>query len=161
MRCVVQRAAQASVTGGGRTASIGSGLCVLVGVAASDTDADSQKMMKDLLSLKIFPESGVQGKRMSEDIRATCGDILLIPQFTLYARLKSGRPSFHRAMPPGEAQPFFDRFVDSVRKAHADGKVECGMFAEHMEVSIVNSGPITILIDTADNGKAKAPALGT
>lgn len=128
----------------------------MVGIAAGDTDADAEKMMRDLLRLKIFPEKGVRGQRMSEDVKTTRGDILLIPQFTLYARLKSGRPSFHRAMPPGEAQPFFDRFVGSVRNAHADGNVECGMFAEHMEVSIVNSGPITIIIDTADSGKSKS-----
>jgi D-aminoacyl-tRNA deacylase len=155
MRCVVQRAAQASVTGGGRTASIGNGLCVLVGIAAGDEEADARKMLSDLLGLKIFAEDGLQGQRWTKDAKSTGADILLVPQFTLHARLKSGRPSFHRAKPPADAGPFFDKFVASVRDAHPAGKVECGMFGECMEVSLVNSGPVTIILDTAENGKGK------
>lgn len=156
MRCVVQRAAQASVTGGGRTASIGNGLCVLVGIAAGDEEADARKMLGDLLGLKIFAEDGLQGQRWTKNVASSGGDILLVPQFTLYARLKSGRPSFHRAMPPADAGPFFQTFVASLREAHSTGSVECGMFGEYMEVSLVNSGPVTIILDTADNGKSKA-----
>jgi D-aminoacyl-tRNA deacylase len=160
MRCVVQRVAQASVTGGGRTASIGTGLCVLVGIAAGDEAADAQKMTTQLLALKVFADSddSLAGPRWTKDAQSAAAEVLLVPQFTLHARLKSGRPSFHRAMPPATARPFFETFVAGVREAHSSARVECGMFGEAMEVSLVNSGPVTIILDTADGGTG--PVLG-
>lgn len=149
MRLVIQRCAQASVTGGGRTASIDRGLCVLVGVAKSDEDDAAEKMAKELLRCKIFPAEGEADTRWTNDVVGISGGILLVPQFTLFAVLKSGRPSHHRAMGPADSGPFFERFVELVRKNYGEGKVECGMFGEHMNVNVVNDGPVTIILDSA------------
>lgn len=142
MRCVVQKCAQASVTGGGRTASIGAGLCVLVGIHVDDGPEEASKMIKRLLGLKIFSDddSPQGGERWTKDTAAKQAEILLVPQFTLYAAFKSGRPSFHRSMKPESARPYFDDFVKQFRETHPSAVVEMGMFGERMEVSLVNSG---------------------
>lgn len=153
MRCVVQKCAQASVTGGGRTASIGAGLCVLVGIHVDDGPEEATKMIKRLLGLKIFSddESPQAGERWTKDASGKQAEILLIPQFTLYAAFKSGRPSFHRSMKPEFARPYFDDFVAQCRVAHPSAVVETGMFGERMEVSLVNSGvrvaPFEVYVD--------------
>lgn len=152
MRLVIQRCAQASVTGGGRTAAITRGVCVLVGIAAGDDAAAASKMARELLRCRIFAADGESdadaGGKWTCDVVGAGGGVLLVPQFTLFAVTKSGRPSFHRAMPPAEAGPFFERFVEMVRERYEGGKVECGMFGEYMDVGVVNSGPVTILLDS-------------
>jgi D-aminoacyl-tRNA deacylase len=149
MRAVVQRVAQASVTGGGETAEIRSGLCVLVGIAASDTKAEAQDIIRQLLHLKIFPGDDPEKERWTRTVRDIRGDVLLVPQFTLFARLKSGRPSFHLAMPPATANEFFREFVSDFKVAYGEGTVGSGVFGSRMQVSLVNDGPVTIILDTA------------
>lgn len=149
MRLVIQRCAQASVTGGGRTASIERGVCVLVGIAKGDDEAVAKKMAKELLRCKVFSAEGESDLKWSTDVVGISGGVLLIPQFTLFAIPKNGRPSFHRAMGPADSMPFFENFVNIVRSEYSQGNVECGMFGEHMDVSLVNSGPVTILLDSA------------
>lgn len=149
MRAVVQKVAQASVTGGGRTAEIGPGVCVLVGIANGDSMEEARDLMGQILKLKLYSNDSDNGERKwTRSVHDAAADVLLVPQFTLHARIKSGRPSFHNALPPSEARPMFDEFVKEFADAHVGGRVECGMFGEYMQVSLVNDGPVTILLET-------------
>lgn len=149
MRCVVQRVAQASVVGGGETATIGGGVCVLVGISANDNMQVADSMIKQILALKAFHSRDDSGsKRWTMSCRDAKADVLLVPQFTLHARIKSGRPSFHLAMPPSTAHTFFEDFVNAFRIAYSDARVEKGMFGAHMQVSLVNDGPVTFILES-------------
>lgn len=137
MRAVVQRVSQASVTGGGRTAEIGRGLCVLVGFESSDTEKERDALITQLLKLKIFPAAD-SGKPWSAGVRdIEDGRVLLVSQFTLNAALKSGKPSFHRAMAPEPAQQMWSQFVEEAEKAHPNGVQSC-VFGSMMHVHLVN-----------------------
>lgn len=137
------------MVGGGETATIGSGLCVLVGISTNDTNQIADKMIKQILALKAFHSIDDSGStRWTTSCRDARADILLVPQFTLHARIKSGRPSFHLAMPPSTAQSFFEDFVRTFRTAYPDARVEKGMFGSHMQVSLVNDGPVTFILES-------------
>jgi D-tyrosyl-tRNA(Tyr) deacylase len=145
MRAVVQRVARAAVTvDGEEVGSIGSGLCVLVGVAAGDTDQDAVSLAAKLMRLRIFEDA--LGK-MNRDVLESGGGVLAVSQFTLLGDVRKGRrPSFAGAMEPEGASHLFDRFVIECRALGAP--VATGRFRAHMRVSLENDGPVTLLVDT-------------
>ncbi len=146
MRAVVQRVLQAGVEcNGSPAASIGRGMLALVGFRRDDSDADCEYIAGKLLGLRIFnDDSGVMNLTLSE----TGGGLLLVSQFTLYGDARKGRrPSYSEAMAPEPAREMFDRFVARCRALHPI--VEQGVFGAEMMVSLVNWGPVTILLDSA------------
>jgi len=145
MRAVVQRVSRAEVSvGGERLGRIGIGFAVLLGVARDDTEADAEFVADRILGLRVFADAA--GK-MNLALGAIGGELLVISQFTLLADTGGGRrPSFIKAAPPEIAEPLYERFISLVR-AHG-AKVETGRFGAHMELALVNDGPVTIVLDS-------------
>jgi D-aminoacyl-tRNA deacylase len=145
VRAVIQRVSRAAVRVEKEVVgAIDAGLCVFVGVMEGDGTADVASLAKKVAQLRIFEDTG--GK-MNLSVRDVDGAVLAISQFTLAGDARKGnRPSFIAAMEPGTARFFFDEFCRSLR-AH-DVRVETGTFRAHMEVELVNDGPVTILLDT-------------
>jgi D-aminoacyl-tRNA deacylase len=140
MRALVQRVREASVTVGGECiAAIGPGMLVLLGIKRGDTVQDADKIAAKLAKLRIFDDD--EG-RMNLAVEQVRGEVLCVSQFTLYGDTSKGnRPSYVGAAPPGEAEPLYEH----VRAAlHAHG----GCFGAHMEVALVNDGPVTVLVET-------------
>jgi len=146
MRVVIQRVREASVTVNGIiTGRIGPGLLVLAGFEAADGEADLDWMAGKILRSRIFSDpDGV----MNLSIAESGGELLVVSQFTLYASLKKGnRPSWSRAAPGEVSQPLFERFV--AKLAAVSGKsVPTGVFGADMQVSLINDGPVTLVIDS-------------
>lgn len=145
MRCVVQRVSSASVTVNGQiVGQIGKGLMVLVGVSQGDGEKDIQYMADKLPNLRIFEDE--QGK-MNLSLLDAGGAILAVSQFTLLGDARGGRrPSFIEAARPETANPMYE---DLVRRLKETGlTVETGVFQAEMAVSLVNDGPVTILLDS-------------
>ena len=147
MRFILQRVSEASVTVGGETVgSIRTGLVILAGMAKSDTKSEVNYLADKVLGLRIFPDSS--GK-MNVNVVEAGGSLLIVSQFTLYGDCRKGRrPSFDEAASPEQAQVLYDYFVESLRSGPVP--VETGVFQAMMEVRLVNQGPVTILMDTAD-----------
>lgn len=146
MRVVIQRVSEASVKIEGVVkASIDTGLLVLLGIEELDSDDDIEWLTGKIMRLRIFPdEHGVMNKSVAE----TGGDILLISQFTLHASTKKGnRPSYIRAARPETAIPLYEKFIVQLEK-EAGKKIFTGAFGADMKVSLVNDGPVTIVIDS-------------
>jgi D-tyrosyl-tRNA(Tyr) deacylase len=154
MRLVIQRVKACQVTvNGSTTGSIGGGILALIGISREDTRADVDYMLDKLLGLRIFPDDN--GK-MNRNIVESGGALLLVSQFTLYGDCRKGRrPSFDRAAPPEVAQELYNYFVDAARRGPVP--VETGIFQASMEVSLINDGPVTILLDSDDRQKKTAP----
>ena len=150
MRLVIQRVSEAKVLIQGRTqGSIRTGLMVLVGISKSDTPETAEYCADKLLGLRVFPDPA--GK-MNLSVVDAGGAILVVSQFTLYGDCRKGRrPSFDEAAPPAEAQAIYNLLVDTLRRGPVP--VETGVFQAAMEVHLVNQGPVTLLIDTADRTK--------
>jgi D-tyrosyl-tRNA(Tyr) deacylase len=149
MRAVVQRVSRARVTVEGRvTGEIAAGLMVLAAIGKDDSEAVTTSMAQKIVNLRIFNDE--QGKMNKSLLEMSVGAILAISQFTLYGDARGQRrPSFVQAAPPGQAKIFFEQFVSDLRKSGV--RVETGVFQAHMEVEIVNDGPVTILLDTDKN----------
>lgn len=146
MRCVVQRVKNSSVTVGEElVGSIGPGLLVLIGVSKEDTDQDLKYIAEKVPNLRIFDdENGV----MNRSVLDVGGSILAVSQFTLYGDARGGRrPSYFQAAGPEEANAFYERLVAVWRDKGIH--VETGRFRTEMQVSLVNDGPVTILLDSA------------
>lgn len=145
MRCVVQRVSSASVAIGGRiVGQIGRGLMVLVGVAAGDGEKDVKYMADKLPNLRIFEDE--QGK-MNLSVLDTGGSVLAVSQFTLLGDARGGRrPSFIEAARPEIANPLYEELVRLLRESGLT--VETGVFQAEMAVSLVNDGPVTLLLDS-------------
>lgn len=146
MRAVIQRVSSASVTVAGETTgAIGRGLLVLLGVHPADTVADGQWLAEKLVRLRIFEDEAGQMNRSVQDLG---GGILVVSQFTLFASTRKGtRPSFNDAARPELAIPLYEQFV--AQAAAALGRpVATGRFGAMMQVSLVNDGPVTLVIDT-------------
>lgn len=146
MRAVIQRVTSAAVTVGGETTGrIDGGLLVLLGVAEGDTPADGEWLADKLISLRIFEDD--EG-RMNRSVRDTGGGVLVVSQFTLLASTRKGhRPSFHEAARPEAAIPLYEAF--NLRVSAALGRpVATGRFGAMMAVSLVNDGPVTLVIDS-------------
>jgi D-tyrosyl-tRNA(Tyr) deacylase len=147
MRAVVQRVSRARVTVGGETAGeIGLGLLVLLGVGAGDTRSDADYLAEKTVGLRIFEDTG--GK-MNLSVAEVGGAVLVVSQFTLYGDARRGkRPSFDAAAPPEQARELYEYFVEKIRAAGLPS--ETGRFQETMQVELVNEGPVTILLDSAE-----------
>lgn len=146
MKTVIQRVSSASVTVEGNTvANIQQGLLVLVGIEAADTLEDIQWMTSKIVNLRIFADDH---EVMNLSVKEVIGDIIVISQFTLQASTKKGnRPSYLKAAKHEIAIPMYERFVQEVE--HQLGKkVQTGIFAADMKVSLLNDGPVTIVIDS-------------
>ena len=144
MKLVIQRVKEASVAVDGKvTGSIQNGFLVLVGVGKNDTEEIADKYLKKMLGLRIFEDA--QGKT-NLSLGDVDGQLLLVSQFTLYANCKKGnRPSFVEAGLPDQAEHLYEYMVAEARKAVQ--VVETGVFGAHMEVSLVNDGPFTIVLE--------------
>ncbi len=144
MRAVVQRVTEASVTVDGEiVGSIGAGLLVLLGAGAGDTEAEARWLAHKVANLRIF--SDAEGK-MNLSVQAIDGGVLVVSQFTLYGDIRRGfRPSFTGAALPGSAEPLVEVFCAGLRAAEIP--VATGIFGAHMDVALVNDGPVTILLE--------------
>jgi len=147
VRAVVQRVSRASVSADGRVVgAIERGFLVLLGVTASDTGETTARLATKVAGLRLFEDSA--GK-MNLALREAGGAVLCVSQFTLYGDTRRGmRPSFDGAARPEVAQPLYDEFCAAIER----GGIRCerGAFGQHMEVELVNDGPVTLIIDTAD-----------
>ena len=144
MKFVIQRAAHASVTVDGQVVGkIGRGFLVLIGVCNEDTTEIADKMVRKMTGLRIFFFFNGKTNLGLKDVN---GELLLISQFTLYASCRKGnRPSFTEAGSPELAEQLYEYIVRQARKQVP--RVETGIFGAHMEVSLVNDGPFTILLE--------------
>jgi D-tyrosyl-tRNA(Tyr) deacylase len=145
MRAVIQRVSRAEVSIDGTCRGrIGPGFAVLLGVAREDTEADAEFLADRILGLRVFADAA--GK-MNLALSAVGGELLVISQFTLLADTSGGRrPSFIKAAPPELAVPLYEHFLSLVRIRGV--KVETGEFGAHMELALVNDGPVTIILDS-------------
>jgi D-tyrosyl-tRNA(Tyr) deacylase len=149
VRAVVQRVREARVTIDGEVVgAIERGLCVLLGVAATDDEGDAERLCRKIAGLRIFEDE--QG-HMNRAVAEVGGGLLVVSQFTLHADCRKGRrPSFQNAAPAEQARRLYDHFVAQAEAGPV--VVETGRFQAHMAVSLVNDGPVTIVLDTADWG---------
>jgi D-tyrosyl-tRNA(Tyr) deacylase len=144
MRALVQRVTQARVRIDGTVVGeIGTGLCVLVGVTHDDDDAVARKLAEKVWNLRVFPDgAGV----MNVPVADAGGEILVVSQFTLYGSTERGRrPSWVDAARPEQAEPLVRTFADALRDLGAT--VATGEFGAHMQVELVNDGPVTLLLE--------------
>lgn len=146
MKVVIQRSLEANVKVNSKIVGrIDKGYVVLVGFSSNDDESVLPKMAKKIINLRIFED---ENNKMNYDIKKIDGQILLISQFTLYSILDGNRPSFKDALNYKDAKALYEKFIEELRKY--DIKVETGIFGEDMKVSLVNDGPVTILIDSLE-----------
>lgn len=145
MRGLVQRVAEARVTVAGEcVGQIGAGILLLLGMHKGDTEAQALRLLEKVLAYRIFPDAG---GRMNRSLADTGGGLLVVSQFTLAADTKKGlRPGFDPAEIPERAQALYAFFVDEARRRHP--VVATGCFGADMQVSLVNDGPVTFLLET-------------
>ena len=146
MRIVIQRVSQASVLiNHAETRNISKGLLILLGIEDADTDEDSEWLCAKIANLRIFAdEQGV----MNLSVNEIGGEAMLISQFTLHASTKKGnRPSYIRAAKPDIAIPLYERFI-KILQSKISAKVVTGEFGADMQVSLINEGPVTIIMDS-------------
>jgi D-aminoacyl-tRNA deacylase len=147
MRALLQRVSHASVTVEEQVVGqIGQGLLVLLGVGQNDSEVQVKMLADKIVHLRIFGDD--EGK-MNRSLLDVGGEVLVVSQFTLYADIRKGRrPSFIEAAPPRLAEPLVERFRDAI--AAYGLRVETGVFGAHMDVELVNDGPVTIWIDSEE-----------
>ncbi|MFN1219312.1 D-aminoacyl-tRNA deacylase [Chryseobacterium kwangjuense] len=145
MKIVIQRVSEASVKVDGKIAGeIGKGLMLLTGIDENDEKADADWLVQKVLNLRIF---GDEDDKLNLSVKDISGEILCISQFTLIADYKKGnRPSFIKAAKPDKAIPLFDYFKAELAKSGL--KTESGIFGADMKVSLINDGPVTIVMDS-------------
>lgn len=146
MRAVIQRVSGASVkVEGEEVARIGAGLLILLGVEACDMEEDIPWLARKIANLRIFND---EGGVMNRSLLETLGDVIVVSQFTLHASTKKGnRPSYIRAAKPDKSIPLYENFVARL-ELELGKKVGTGVFGADMKVSLLNDGPVTIIIDT-------------
>lgn len=146
MRVVIQRVSSARVSVGGRIAGqINRGFLVLLGIEQNDTEADGQWLAEKIAKLRVFPDDAGQ---MNRSVVEVGGDALVVSQFTLHASTQKGtRPSFNRAARPEQAVPLYERFIAQLSTA-LGRPVQTGEFGAHMDVELVNDGPVTLILDS-------------
>lgn len=147
MIALVQKVSKAEViVNSETTGKIGKGLMILAGIFADDTMKDLEYCARKCSELRIFPD---EDDNMNLSLLDVGGDILVISNFTLCARVRKGRrPSFDRAMKPPHSENLFDVFVKLLRDRNIN--VETGVFGEHMDVTLTNDGPVTIIVDSTE-----------
>ncbi|ROH89255.1 D-tyrosyl-tRNA(Tyr) deacylase [Chryseobacterium cucumeris] len=145
MKIVIQRVSEASVKVDGKiVGEIGKGLMLLVGIDENDEKPDADWLVQKVLNLRIF---GDEDDKLNLSVKDISGEILCISQFTLIADYKKGnRPSFIKAAKPDKAVPLFDYFKEEITKSGL--KTESGIFGADMKVSLINDGPVTIVMDS-------------
>lgn len=146
MRTVIQRVSEASVAiEGEKVAGIGAGLMILLGIENADGDRDIEWLVNKITNLRIFgDEDGV----MNLSVKETGAAVIVVSQFTLHASTKKGnRPSYIKAAKPDAAIPIYEKFVAALQ-ASLGIEIQTGRFGADMKVTLVNDGPVTILIDT-------------
>jgi D-tyrosyl-tRNA(Tyr) deacylase len=145
VRAVVQRVARARVVVAGETVgAIGPGLCILLGVAASDTSEEAGRLAGKVARLRIFEN---EAGKFDRSVLDTGGEALVVSQFTLIAdAAKGNRPSFSDAAAPEQAEPLYEAFCAVLRDLGV--RVETGIFGTRMQLELVNDGPVTIVLDT-------------
>jgi len=145
VRAVVQRVSRASVTVGGRTTGeIGAGLLVLLGVSRIDNPESAAYLAEKIVNLRIFPD---EAGKMNRSLLDTHGSALVVSQFTLYGDTRGGRrPSYIQAASPEDANRLYEEFVQAMRALGV--QMATGVFQAHMEVELLNDGPVTILLDS-------------
>ena len=145
MRAVIQRVSQARVkVEGSVLGEIGPGLLALLGVAKPDTAADAEYLAEKILNLRVFPD---EAGKMNRSLLDTGGALLVVSQFTLYGDCRKGRrPSFDAAAPVEQARALYEHFVEVARRSGV--RVETGVFQAHMDVSLINDGPVTLLVES-------------
>lgn len=146
MRAVVQRVSRAQVTVADElTGTVNKGLLVLVGVTEGDTEKDAQYLADKVTGLRIFED---ENGKMNLSVKDVSGEILSVSQFTLYGDCRKGkRPSFDKAERPEAANMLYEKFNELCRQQGV--QVETGVFRSHMQVELVNDGPVTILLDSS------------
>jgi D-tyrosyl-tRNA(Tyr) deacylase len=145
MRAVVQRVSSAKVEVDSKiTGEVGPGILLLLGVERGDNQKNADAMLAKVTQLRIFPDAAGQ---LNLSLRDVGGALLVVSQFTLLGDCRKGRrPSFDRAAPPEDARALYEYVVE---RARAEGlRVATGVFQAHMEVSLVNDGPVTLLVET-------------
>jgi D-tyrosyl-tRNA(Tyr) deacylase len=147
MRAVVQRVSEGSVAIDGKVhARIGKGFVILLGIRNGDTREAAEYLADKCSYLRVFEDS--QGK-MNLSLHDVGGEALVVSQFTLYGDAQKGnRPGFTDAARPEEAEPLYEHFVQRMRSVLGDSRVQTGVFRAMMDVTIVNTGPVTILIES-------------
>lgn len=158
MRAVVQRVSRGSVGVQGRiVAEIGRGFVILLGVRQGDSAESARFLAEKCAHLRIFEDA--EGK-MNRSLADVAGSVLVVPQFTLYAETQRGnRPGFSLAARPEEAEPLYEAFVMGMREILGSESVKTGVFRAMMEVTIVNDGPVTILLEhPCDTSNKEKPA---
>jgi D-tyrosyl-tRNA(Tyr) deacylase len=152
MRALIQRVTEASVSvDGAEVGRIGPGLVVLLGVADGDADADAQYLADKIANLRIFADEQGRFNLSAPDVDA---ELLVVSQFTLYADTRRGRrPDFTRAAGPDEANRLYELACEMFREKGLT--VDTGRFQAYMHVSLVNDGPVTILVDSADRARPR------
>jgi D-tyrosyl-tRNA(Tyr) deacylase len=148
LRALIQRVSSASVTVEGHSASIGAGLLVLVGVERGDGASDVDYLARKICELRLFPHAD---KGFDRSVQEIGGGVMVVSQFTLAADCRKGRrPSFDAAAPPQEARPLYESLVRALEGAGLT--VATGVFQADMQVSLVNDGPVTVLLDSRRTG---------
>lgn len=149
MKALLQRVTRAEVRVNDEcVGAIGPGLCVLLGVARGDVEADAARLAERVAGLRIFPDADWpdDGKPMNRSIEDVRGELLVVSQFTLAADTRRGhRPGFSTAAPPGDAEPLYESFVAALRSRGLP--VATGRFGADMQVSLVNDGPVTFMLE--------------
>lgn len=147
MKALVQRVREGSVAiDGVLHARIGKGFVIMLGVRRGDSRDDALFLADKCSALRVFEDA--EG-RMNLSLRDVSGSVLVVSQFTLYADAQKGnRPAFTEAAPPAEAEPLYDVFVGRMRSVLGEDKVLTGVFRAMMDVTIVNDGPVTIMIES-------------
>lgn len=145
MKAVLQRVQNASVVVEGKTVgAIGKGFLILLGVAQGDSESEVAVLSEKILKLRVFAD---ENGKMNRSVLDVGGEILVVSQFTLLANCRHGnRPDFLESAPPELANRLYELFKEKIREK--TGKVECGIFGADMQVSLLNDGPVTILLDT-------------
>lgn len=148
MRAVLQRVTQASCTVEGKvTGEIDQGFLVLVGIEDADTTEDLEWLAQKIANMRVFSD---ENDLMNKSLADIDGNILLISQFTLFAATKKGnRPGFTRAARPEKAIPLYEAMIKQL-SALLNKEIQCGIFGADMKISLLNDGPVTIVMDTKD-----------
>ena len=148
MRIVIQRVTNAKVEVDGKAVgSIGKGTLVLFGVHKEDTPEQTLWLANKLANLRMFADAQ---NKMNLSLLDIQGEVLIVSQFTLYGNCSEGRrPEFTASAPPDIAKAYYEKFISEVR--HQQLKVETGIFGAHMQVSLINDGPVTLILDSKKN----------